>query len=116
MVYSGTVRGGVVVLENGIYEVTGGQKTAASGILLDWPALARAVGFSSAVRFKELSAWQAGATAALATPGPRFIALVVQPTPPEFLRFPTPPIGEQVERLRTELRVPPTGSPRRQTG
>jgi thiamine pyrophosphate-dependent acetolactate synthase large subunit-like protein len=95
----------VVVLENNMYEVTGGQKTAASGEPLDWPALARAAGFPSGVRFDELSAWQAAAAAALATPGPRFISLAVQPTPPEFLQFPTPPIGEQVEQLRKALAV-----------
>jgi len=95
----------IVVLDNGMYEVTGGQKTAASGTPLDWPALARATGFQSAVRFDELTAWQAAAAAALATPGPRFISLVVQPTPPAFLRFPTPPIGEQVEQLRKALAV-----------
>jgi thiamine pyrophosphate-dependent acetolactate synthase large subunit-like protein len=95
----------IVVLDNGIYEVTGGQKTAASGTSLDWPALARAAGFRSTVRFDELSAWQAGAAAALALPGPRFISLVVQRTPPEFLRAATPPIGEQVEPLRRALTV-----------
>jgi sulfopyruvate decarboxylase subunit beta len=93
----------VVVLDNGMYEVTGGQKTAATGTPLDWPALARAAGFPSAVRFDELSAWQTGVGAALTTPGPRFISLVVQPTPLEFLRAATPRIGEQVERLRRVL-------------
>jgi sulfopyruvate decarboxylase subunit beta len=93
----------VVVLENNMYEVTGGQRTAASGTSLDWPALARATGFPSAVRFKELSAWQAGATATLATPGPRFISLTVQPTPMEYLRANTPPIGQQVDQLRAAL-------------
>jgi thiamine pyrophosphate-dependent acetolactate synthase large subunit-like protein len=95
----------IVVLDNGMYEVTGGQKTAASQAPLDWPALARAAGFPSAVRFDELSAWQAGAATALTMPGPQFISLVVQPTPAEFLRFPTPPIGEQVEQLRRALAV-----------
>jgi thiamine pyrophosphate-dependent acetolactate synthase large subunit-like protein len=95
----------IVVLENGMYEVTGGQKTAASGTPLDWPSLARAAGLPSAVQFDELSAWQSRVAAALALPGPRFISLVVQPTPPEFLRAVTPPIGEQVEQLRNSLTV-----------
>ncbi len=93
----------IVVLENGMYEVTGGQQTAASQTPLDWPDLARAAGFHVAVQFDELSAWQSGAAAALALPGPRFISLVVQPTPPEFLRAATPPIGQQVEQLRRAL-------------
>jgi thiamine pyrophosphate-dependent acetolactate synthase large subunit-like protein len=93
----------IVVLDNGLYEVTGGQKTAASGTSLDWPALARDAGFPSAVRFDELSAWQAGAAAALALPGPRFISLVVQPTPPEFLRAATPPMNEQIATIRAAL-------------
>jgi hypothetical protein len=55
------------------------------------------------VRFDELSAWQTGVGAALTMPGPRFISLVVQPTPLEFLRAATPRIGEQVEQLRRVL-------------
>jgi thiamine pyrophosphate-dependent acetolactate synthase large subunit-like protein len=93
----------VVVLDNRMYEVTGGQKTAASEAPLDWPALARAAGFPSAMAFHEFSAWQGGAAAALALPGPRFISLAVQPTPAEFLKFPTPPIDEQVKQLRQAL-------------
>src|SRR5262245_16490501 len=34
----------IVVLDNGLYEVTGGQKTPAATTALEWPAMARAVG------------------------------------------------------------------------
>ena len=37
----------LVVLENGIYEVTGGQQTAAAGIAVDFAGIARAAGFVS---------------------------------------------------------------------
>jgi sulfopyruvate decarboxylase subunit beta len=93
----------IVVLDNGLYEVTGGQKTAATNVLIDWPTLARAAGFPSAQSFDELSAWKAGAAEVLAKAGPRFISLVVRPTPIAYLHAATPPITEQVASLRGAL-------------
>src|SRR5262249_34759160 len=97
----------VVVLDNGLYEVTGGQKTPATGTRGDLAAMACAAGFSTALRFSELSDWQANAAAALSAPGLRFLSLAVQPTPPELLSGPSPPLAQQLERLRRELRTLP---------
>ena len=93
----------IVVLDNGRYEVTGGQKTPAAGTPLDLAALARAVGFPTAGQFRNLAEWQARAAQMLALPGPRFLSLAVQPTPPEFLRSPTPPLTDQLAGLCREL-------------
>ena len=95
----------VVLLDNGIYEVTGGQRTPAT-TAVDYFALARAAGFPSAANFDQLAAWQDGAARALRQPGPRFIRLAVEPAPEEYLRFPTPPIGEQLAQFRRALGVP----------
>ena len=89
----------IVVLENGIYEVTGGQKTPATNRPVDLAAVALAAGFPSARCFCELADWQGQAAAALALPGPRCICLQVLPTPLEYLSNPTPPLAAQLATL-----------------
>jgi len=93
----------IIVLDNGIYEVTGGQKTPAAGTCLDFPNLARAAGFPTALQFHDFSAWQPRAAGILSLPGPRFICLKVQPTPKEYLVGATPSITNQLARLRRAL-------------
>jgi thiamine pyrophosphate-dependent acetolactate synthase large subunit-like protein len=93
----------VVVLNNGQYEVTGGQKTPAAYGAVNFAGLARAAGFKTALEFRELDCWRAEAADVLAADGPRFISLVVQSTPNELLRFPTPPLAEQIGRLQQAL-------------
>jgi sulfopyruvate decarboxylase subunit beta len=94
----------VVVLDNRLYEVTGGQKTPAAGTAADLAEMARAAGFPSVESFDELADWQSLATKALSLPGPRFISLNVDRTSSENLHFPTPPIAEQLARLRQALK------------
>jgi sulfopyruvate decarboxylase subunit beta len=103
VVGSGVTNLTIVVLDNRMYEVTGGQKTAASGGQVDFAALARAAGFPSAGTFRDLSEWHAEAGALLAARGPRLVSLRVQPTPPEFLLAKTPAIGDQLAQLRRAL-------------
>jgi thiamine pyrophosphate-dependent acetolactate synthase large subunit-like protein len=92
----------MVLLDNGIYEVTGRQRTPAT-TAVDYCGLARAAGFPTALDFEQLDRWQAGAANALRQPGPRFIRLAVGPAPEEYLRFPTPPMAEELIRLRQAL-------------
>lgn len=89
----------IVVLDNGMYEVTGGQQTPATDTPLDLAALAQAIGFPSARAFDALADWKTSAAAALSLPSPRFISLRVAPTPAEYLRSPTPPLAEQLARF-----------------
>jgi sulfopyruvate decarboxylase subunit beta len=100
---SGVTNLTIVVLDNRMYEVTGGQKTAASGGHVDFAALARAAGCPSVSSFCELADWQAQAPAALSAIGPRLICLAVEPTPAEYLQAKTPPIAEQLAQLRRAL-------------
>ena len=95
----------VVLLDNGLYEVTGGQETPAARSAVDFAGLARAAGFPSATEFHELADWQSRATDVLAMPGPRFIRLAVSATPREFLTGSTPPLAEQLAGLRTAMGV-----------
>jgi sulfopyruvate decarboxylase subunit beta len=103
VVGSGATNLTVVVLENRLYEVTGGQKTPAAGGAGDFAGLARAAGFPSAMLFDDLADWQSRAMNALSLPGPRFISLKVDRTPSEYLKFPTPPIAEQLAELRATM-------------
>jgi thiamine pyrophosphate-dependent acetolactate synthase large subunit-like protein len=92
----------VILLDNGIYEVTGGQQTPAPPAI-DYCGLAQAAGFASVASFQEIAVWRARATDALSEPGPRFIRLAVEPVPGDYLRFPTPPVAEQLAELRRAL-------------
>lgn len=95
----------VVLLDNGLYEVTGGQETPAARVAVDYVALARAAGFPSTFEFCDLTDWQSRVADALASPGPRFVRLVVGAAPRELLTSSTPPLAEQLAGLRSALGV-----------
>jgi len=96
----------LVILDNGLYEVTGGQETAGAG-RADFAALARAAGIGRAYAFDDLPAWRAGAAEALAGPGPVVVWLKVEgrrgQTTPKAPR----PMAEQIERLQRALGATP---------
>lgn len=75
----------LIVGDNGVYEVTGGQPTPASAggrvgaNPVDWLALAKAAGFQSLFRFSELAAWRVALPEVLKASGPTFVALAVVP-------------------------------------
>jgi len=77
----------VIVLDNGVYEVTGAQPTPGSadgrslGRAVDFAAIARGAGFESVYRFSTAEEWAAGAADALGAHGPVFIWLDVTPVP-----------------------------------
>jgi thiamine pyrophosphate-dependent acetolactate synthase large subunit-like protein len=89
----------LLIVDNGVYEVTGGQPTAGGG-LVDFAALARAAGVRRVYSFEAAEGWSAGAAEALSGPGPVVVWLKVaaRPSqrPPTFAR----PMGEQIARLR----------------
>jgi thiamine pyrophosphate-dependent acetolactate synthase large subunit-like protein len=97
----------LLLLDNGLYEVTGGQATPGAG-KVDFAALARAAGMERVYSFDTAEAWKTGAAGALADPGPVVIWLKVEgrhgqktPTPPR-------PMAEQLRRLQQALGVNPT--------
>ena len=67
----------LLVFENGIYEVTGGQRTA--GARVDFAAVARAAGFTSVYQFSNNADWARQLPSVLAAPGPTFAALTAEP-------------------------------------
>jgi thiamine pyrophosphate-dependent acetolactate synthase large subunit-like protein len=92
----------MLVMDNGIYEVTGGQATAGQG-RVDFAALARAAGIQRVYAFDSLAAWEAGAPAALTGAGPVFIWLRVEARLGQTTPRPPRPMGEQIQRLRQAL-------------
>ncbi|WP_254506504.1 thiamine pyrophosphate-dependent enzyme [Anatilimnocola floriformis] len=95
----------VVVLENGIYEVTGGQQTPGPAALVQFGKIAESTGFETIAEYHELRDWQREARGfLLGTTGPRFACLAVDVTPPEYLKHPTPPVGQQLARFRAAIR------------
>jgi sulfopyruvate decarboxylase subunit beta len=75
----------LVVLDNGVYEVTGSQQTPgtsparADGRDIDFGAIASACGFRSVIRPDSLAAWRSHLPALLRAPGPHFVHLPVVP-------------------------------------
>ncbi|HEX9579722.1 MAG TPA: thiamine pyrophosphate-dependent enzyme [Gemmatimonadales bacterium] len=93
----------VIVLDNGVYEVTGAQPTPGSpagrtgGDGVDFLGFARASGFDSAVRFTDLAAWRNELANLLVRAGPTLVTLDVAPVP--GARGPRSP-GPAPERAR----------------
>lgn len=92
----------LIVMDNGLYEVTGGQPHAGAGCV-DFTLLAQGAGIQRACTFAEASAWAAAAAEALSGPGPVVIVLQIAgrlgqktPAPPRSMR-------EQIARLRAAL-------------
>ena len=92
----------VVILDNGLYEVTGGQATAGAG-RVDYAALASAAGIRRVYALDTAQAWQEAAPEALRGAGPVVIWLKVEgrlgqktPKPPRTMQ-------EQIDRLQEAL-------------
>jgi sulfopyruvate decarboxylase subunit beta len=96
----------LVVLDNGLYEVTGGQNVVGAG-KTDFAGLARAAGITRAYSFDSLSAWREGAREALAGNGPVLVALKVEGRLGQQTPKPPNPMSEQVSKLRRTLGVEP---------
>jgi thiamine pyrophosphate-dependent acetolactate synthase large subunit-like protein len=94
----------VVVMDNQLYEVTGGQATAGAG-QTDFAGLARSAGFKRVYTFDSREAWAESAAEALAGPGPVFIWLRVEGKLGQKTPRPPRPMAEQIARLREGLGV-----------
>jgi phosphonopyruvate decarboxylase len=102
----------VILLDNGVYEVTGGQSTPGTAGArddktdVDYAAVARACGFKSVHSFVNLAEWEHAARGILGATGPTFIALKVsadeEAGPP---RFPGP-APARARALKAALTAP----------
>jgi sulfopyruvate decarboxylase subunit beta len=92
----------ILLVDNGLYEVTGGQPVANAG-RTNFASLARGAGISRVYECANRSEWGAVAGESLSGDGPVFVWLKVEGE----LGKPTPsaprPMAEQIERLRRAL-------------
>jgi thiamine pyrophosphate-dependent acetolactate synthase large subunit-like protein len=95
----------LLVIDNGHYEVTGGQPIAGAG-RIDFAGMARAAGIRRTYVFDTAEAWRAGARAALARPGPVVIHLKIEGRRGQKTPKPPRPMEEQLRRLRQGLGAP----------
>jgi thiamine pyrophosphate-dependent acetolactate synthase large subunit-like protein len=92
----------LVILDNGLYEVTGGQVTAGTG-RVDFAGLARAAGIRRVYAFDTLEGWRGGAAEALAGPGPVVVWLKVEGRLGQKTPQAPRPMAEQIARLKQAL-------------
>lgn len=93
----------ILLIDNGLYEVTGGQAVA-NARSTNFASLARAAGIGRVYECNNRSEWEAVAGESLSGEGPVFVWLKVEgelgkatPTAPR-------PMAEQIERLREALK------------
>jgi thiamine pyrophosphate-dependent acetolactate synthase large subunit-like protein len=103
VVDSGAANLTIVLLDNGVYEVTGGQKTAAAKHSVHFAGFAQAAGFPNVSHFWDLRDWRDRAPQILNAAGPRFVWLETRPEREDYLLEPPCPMREQIERLTREL-------------
>jgi sulfopyruvate decarboxylase subunit beta len=92
----------LIIIDNGLYEVTGGQPRVGVGVV-DFAGLGRSAGIPRVYRFETQSAWQAGAAEALSGVGPVLIWLAVQGRLGEKTPTAPRPMTEQIKRLQEAL-------------
>jgi sulfopyruvate decarboxylase subunit beta len=92
----------LLIIDNGQYEVTGGQPTAGTGHA-DFAGLARGAGIKRVYAFDTVQAWRIGAAEALTGKGPVVVVLKVEGLLGQKTPKPPRTMGEQIVRLRKTL-------------
>jgi sulfopyruvate decarboxylase subunit beta len=92
----------VVLIDNGLYEVTGGQPVAGAG-RTDFAGLAKASGLKSVVTFDAADKWTNGCAAFLKTATPTFAWLKVKGERGKLTPSAPRPMAEQIARLQSAL-------------
>jgi thiamine pyrophosphate-dependent acetolactate synthase large subunit-like protein len=106
----------LIIMDNGVYEVTGGQPTAGAGAI-DFAGLARAAGIQRVYGCTTAEEWRATAAGTLSGPGPVMIWLKVAGRPSQRAPTTARPMEQQIGRLRQVLeREPPSGKAQHERG
>lgn len=95
----------VVLLENGVYEVTGGQATPAAQAMVDYAAIAHGAGFRTALRFDCLENWRRELPDLLRSPGPRFVSLSVEAVRSDYVPLVETPVNQRIEHFRRAIGI-----------
>jgi len=91
----------LIVLDNGVYAVTGGQPVPGGGGV-DFAQMAVGAGWPSAQRLRELSEWEMTLPALLSASGPHLVQLTVEPEPTS-ITVPPEPMPERLGRFVAAL-------------
>lgn len=94
----------VILIENGLYEVTGGQPVPGVG-RVDFCGMARACGIKRVESFEDRASWDAGIDSILGQSGPTFVRLKVRGETGQATPSAPRPMAEQIARLQAELDV-----------
>jgi thiamine pyrophosphate-dependent acetolactate synthase large subunit-like protein len=94
----------LILMDNGVYEVTGGQPTPGAG-QIDYAGLARAAGIRRVYSCQAAPEWRETAADALSGPGPVLIWLRVAARPGQGPPRAMRPMVGQLKRLRGALRA-----------
>ncbi|MER3416653.1 MAG: thiamine pyrophosphate-binding protein [Gemmataceae bacterium] len=94
----------LVLIDNGAYEITGGQPVPGAGVV-DYTMIAKGAGIARTYRFDTLEKWMAGSQEALHGLGPVFIWLKVDYRPGQGTPRAPFPMDEQIRRLRVALGI-----------
>ena len=92
----------VVLIDNGLYEVTGGQDVPGAR-RTDFGAIARGAGFNTVKQFETLAEWGAGASEMLNTPEPSFSWLSIAGARGKATPSAPRPMHEQIARLQAAI-------------
>ncbi len=92
----------LIVMDNGVYEVTGGQPTPGAG-RTNYAGLARAAGIHRLYTCETVEEWRGVAVQALSGPGPVVIWLKVVARPGWYAPTAMRPMQVQMARLRQAL-------------
>ena len=95
----------ILLIDNGLYEVTGGQPVA-NARRTDFAAIARGAGISRVHTCETRSEWEAVAARALSGPEAVFVWLKVEGVRGKSTPAPPRPMAEQIARLRRVLGEP----------
>jgi thiamine pyrophosphate-dependent acetolactate synthase large subunit-like protein len=92
----------LIIVDNGVYEVTGCQPVAGAG-RTDFAGLARAAGIRRVYSCQSVEEWRSIAAEALSGTGPVVVCLRVAPRPGERAPVKARPMAEQLARLQQLL-------------
>ena len=96
------------VCDNGTYEVTGNQPVPAGNSGFSWPALAKAVGFTSVYEFAAADLFARELPEVWRAPGPTFVSLKIaeaaEPPPDRWGGFPYPYLQESLATSTQKLK------------
>jgi thiamine pyrophosphate-dependent acetolactate synthase large subunit-like protein len=94
----------ILLVNNALYEVTGGQPVP-NASRTDFAAIARGAGIGSIYSCRERSEWEAIAADAVNGSGPTFVELKVVGERGKTTPSAPRPMAEQIERLQTALAI-----------